>query len=209
MNLYTIGYATKPLTSFIQHLRRYNIDVVADIRSVPYSKIFKEYHRESIEAYLRKNKIRYVYLGDELGPRSKDPKHYNDTGQVQFERLMQSPLFIDGVKRLKIGVETKGFNVALMCAEKDPAICHRSLLVGYYLQRKMFSKTQATEDNSSSPLRISHILHNGELESQNELESRISNMHNCEEQDLFMTEDERNRKAYEKQLVLTSYKKPT
>ena len=92
-DLYSIGYATKPVGLFIRQLQQYSIDVVADIRSVPYSKVFHDYHRETISQTLKQNQSRYLYMGEELGPRSKDDRHYDETGQVQFDRLMQSALF--------------------------------------------------------------------------------------------------------------------
>ena len=46
--LFSVGYATKPLDVFLQQLRQYNIDVIADIRSVPYSSAFHDYAREPV-----------------------------------------------------------------------------------------------------------------------------------------------------------------
>lgn len=191
--LYTIGYATKPIDVFIAQLQQYQIDVVADVRSVPYSKVFYDYHQEAIIACLKQNNIAYTFLGDELGPRSKDPSHYDVTGQVQFDRLMQSTLFADGVARLAKGIE-KGYTVALMCAEKDPATCHRSLLIGYFLTRHGYEN-------------VSHINHSGEIESQISLEQRLCDIHGLDK-DLFMTPEENAEQAYRLQLQKTSYRKP-
>ena len=211
VNIYTIGYATKPVELFIAQLKRYHINVVADIRSVPYSKVFTEYHKENIILTLKNNGIKYVYLGDELGPRSKDDNHYDETGQVQFERLMTSSLFKTGIERLNNGVN-KGFNIALMCAEKDPATCHRSTLVGYYLFRHGLGEADMDETCIGEPppdtsLVLQHIDHHGELESQKELEDRISAMHDTSE-DLFRSKEECDYTAYKIQLQKTSYRKP-
>ena len=194
MSLFTIGYATKPIDTFIAQLQRHNIQAVADVRSVPYSKAFFDYHKEAIEARLKCEGIYYVYLGDELGPRSKDDAHYDELGQVQFDRLMASALFKAGIYRLNNGLN-KPLNIALMCAEKDPATCHRSLLIGHYWMR------------SYPGVPLEHILHNGELESQSALESRVTKMH-AAENDLFMTPCECAHSAYLQQLKLTSYRKP-
>src|SRR5690606_20695911 len=120
---------------FLGQLQQHHIDVVADVRSVPYSRAFHDYNRETLVRHLAEHGFRYVYLGDELGPRSKDPRHYDADGQVQFARLMQAPLFQSGLMRLQDGL-TKGFRIALMCAEKDCAVCHRSLFVGYALKHQ-------------------------------------------------------------------------
>lgn len=192
--LYTIGYATKPITVFIAQLQYYGIQAVADVRSVPYSKAFYDYHQEAIASTLQQHQIHYVYVGEELGPRSKDDSHYNDQHQVQFDRLMQSTLFLKGVERIQKGID-KPLNIALMCAEKDPATCHRSLLIGYYLQQHR------------PHIQLEHILHNGELESQSALSKRVSLLHSKGD-DLFLTPEQSAKQSYEQQLKLTSYKKP-
>lgn len=119
---------------------------------------------------------------------------------MQFHKLMQSALFQQGLQRLKLGLEKK-FTIALMCAEKDAATCHRSLLVGYYLQRHPQAILERRE------LTISHIDHDGETESQCELEARVLQLHD-QGMDLFMGEEERKQCAYEVQLEKTSYIKP-
>ena len=53
--LFSVGYATKPLDVFLQQLRQYNIDVIADIRSVPYSSAFHDYAREPLQRLLTAN----------------------------------------------------------------------------------------------------------------------------------------------------------
>ena len=191
--IYTIGYATKPIDVFIEQLHRYQINVIADVRSVPYSKVFHDYHRETLAATLKQNAIAYTYIGDELGPRSKNPDHYNLSGQVQFDRLMKSDLFAEGVQRLQNGLD-KQFNIALMCAEKDPATCHRSLLLGYFLVRNGYQH-------------ILHIDHDGELEAQHELEQRLCEIHAMGE-DLFTSQEQQKEDAYQLQLKKTSYFKP-
>lgn len=190
--LFTIGYATKPFAVFVDQLKRHKIDVVADVRSVPFSKVFEDYHQTALEKTLPIQKLRYVYLGSELGPRSKDPAHYDATGQVQFSALMQSDLFLQGIGRLNLGL-AKGYNIALLCAEKDPASCHRSLLVAYYLTR-------------AQQLKIQHISHNGEIETQAELEQRLISQQELSA-DLLTSSEELGRLAYEQQLKLTSYRK--
>ncbi|BFM16153.1 DUF488 domain-containing protein [Maricurvus nonylphenolicus] len=193
MNLFTIGYATKPIVTFIEQLQRYGITAVADVRSVPYSAAFFDYHQDKLEGHLTRAGIRYVYLGNELGPRSKDEAHYDSCGQVQFDRLIASTLFQQGVNRLQAGLQ-KGFNIALMCAEKDPACCHRSLLIAYDLER-------------NTALQVNHITHDGDLETQAQLEARLTDLHGVSE-DLFMGAEEKLEEAYLRQCKQKAYIKP-
>ena len=66
--LFSIGYATKPLDTFLAQLNEHGVSAIADIRSVPYSNAFFNFHREALQRSLREAGIRYVYLGTELGP---------------------------------------------------------------------------------------------------------------------------------------------
>lgn len=189
----TIGYATKPIERYIRQLHEHQVDVVADIRSVPYSKAFFDYHQDALRRHLSDAGIRYVHLGPELGPRSNDPAHYDDSGQVQFHRLMHSELFQSGLDRLFDGLE-KGFTIALTCACKDPAICHRSLLVGWALRH------QRERD-------LRHILHDGGLELQSALETRLLTETNTVA-DMFTGEAGALQLAYERQCLACAYRRP-
>ena len=191
--LFSIGYATKPIEIFIEQLKQYRIDVIADVRSVPFSKVFHDYNQDRLKLHLVNSGFKYVYLGEELGPRSKDPAHYDSCGQVQFADLMQSDLFLEGITRVQTGI-SKGYRIALMCAEKDPANCHRSTLIAYYL------KHQLQQD-------IPHIQHDGKLEQQNELEARLMNLNEVQP-DMLTGYEESMKIAYELQLKKTSYIKP-
>lgn len=190
--MFTIGYATKPVDVYVAQLLERGVTVVADVRSVPYSKRFYEYHRESLMQNLHQAGIRYVYLGDELGPRSKDPQHYDETGQVQFDRLMEAPLYKAGEKRLFDGIG-KGFSIALTCACKDPAICHRSLLIGWSLLHRHGRELQ-------------HILHDGALETQTELEHRLL-QETGTMVDMLAGESEALQMAWKKQCLARAYRK--
>ena len=191
--LYSIGYATKPIAVFIAQLRQYAIDAIADVRSVPYSKVFHDYHREALALTLKKAEVHYVFLGEELGPRSKDAAHYNEDRQIQFDRLTQSPLYQQGVTRLQAGLD-KGIRIALMCAEKDPVDCHRSLLIAYDLQRRL-------------GITVQHIDHQGNLESQIDLEARLVAMHGVAG-DLFSSPEQQIELAWQAQSRLKAYRRP-
>ncbi|MFT4672220.1 MAG: hypothetical protein ACI945_001562 [Pseudohongiellaceae bacterium] len=141
-----------------------------------------------LEKTLPANAIDYVFLGKELGPCSKDPEYYHRSGQVQFVRLKKSALFEAGLKHLQGGL-SEGLNVARLCAEKDPAECHRSLLVSHY-----FCENFETD--------IQHINHDGGLESQ----QRLIDIQSVKA-DLLTPAEESSAIAYERQLKQTSYRK--
>ena len=194
MALFSIGYATKPIECYLQQLQDAQITAVADVRSVPYSKVFHDYHQEALRQALRQQGIHYVYLGDSLGPRSKDDAHYNAEQQVQFDRLSQSALFAQGVERLGKGL-AQGHRIALTCAEKEPAVCHRSLLLGYALLRQQ-------------QLDVQHIHHDGHYEGQQALEARLMTLTGIET-DMFTDHATAQARAYQAQCQRYAYRRPT
>jgi uncharacterized protein (DUF488 family) len=176
------------METFIQLLAKHGITAVCDVRSAPYSKYTPQFNYESIREQLKKAGIQYVYLGKELGPRSDDPACYLD-GKVQYNLLALTSRFKEGLARIKKGVED--YKVALMCAEKDPAVCHRTILICRHLR---------AED-----LEISHILEDGNLEDNRDTERRLMKMLKIPERTLFDRPEDLVEQAYDKQGGRISY----
>lgn len=129
--LFTIGHSNHEIEAFIELLRRHRVSALGDVRSHPYSRFVPQYSREPLKAALAQAGVSYVFLGKELGGRSEDPACYRQ-GKVQYDGLARQPRFAAGIRRVMEGMQR--CNIALMCAEKDPLECHRSLLVA----RKLF-----------------------------------------------------------------------
>ncbi len=130
--VYTIGHSTHPREFFVALLLRHGIGAVGDVRSKPYSRMHPQFNREELTNYLYEAGIAYVFLGRELGGRGEDRSCY-DSGKVRYERLAQTQLFREGLRRVREG--TRDRKMALMCAEKDPLDCHRGVLVARHLPR--------------------------------------------------------------------------
>ena len=62
---------------------------------------------------------------------------------------MKSDFFQDGIKRL-LGF-AQADTVAVMCAEEDPANCHRHHLIGKYLTSKGFEVLHIRGDGTLQP----------------------------------------------------------
>lgn len=146
-SILTIGHSTHSLESFVNLLKAHSVGAVADVRSTPYSRYSPHFNRESLRDTLRQHQIRYVFLGRELGARSDDPTCY-ENGRVQYQRLARTELFQKGIERVESG--SNAYRIALMCAERDPLDCHRSILVAQALCR------------NGTP--VQHILPDGRLE---------------------------------------------
>jgi len=144
----TVGHSNHRLERLIELLDMNRTTSVADVRSVPYSRLHPDFNRESLQRALGVHGIRYVFLGRELGARSDDSSCYED-GRVQYRKLAQTELFREGVARVMS--EAKSHRVALLCAEKEPLACHRSLLVARELESLGASILHIQADGSLEP----------------------------------------------------------
>ncbi len=154
--LYTIGHSNHSMERFLELLRMHEITAVADVRSVPYSKYCPQFDRENLQQFLQRIGCRYVFLGEELGGKRREPECYIN-GQIDYEKVATLPAFREGCERLLRGVAE--YRIALLCAEKDPANCHRTLLVSRALRNR---------------LTILHILADGSTLLHEEVERRIT-----------------------------------
>jgi uncharacterized protein (DUF488 family) len=177
--LFTIGHSTHEFPRFLTLLQQHGIEIVADVRSRPFSRL-PWFCRPSLESELKLNGIRYVFLGTELGAR-RDERDCYIGDRVDYDRIAKAPLFQKGLERLKVGV-SKG-RIALMCAEKDPLDCHRTILVCRYA--KEFSA-------------VSHIHADGKLESHEKAEARLLTRYHEDAYDLFRSRIEQLNEAYKR-----------
>ena len=180
--IYTIGYAPHTLDSFVEILKSYQVSAIVDVRSSPYSQFKSEFNRENLKDYLKANNVAYVFLGDYLGARVENPSCYTN-GKVDYKLVAESQKFKEGLERLKNGMDN--FLIALMCAEKDPITCHRTILICRNLL--------------SPQMIIKHILSNGKTEDHKDSERRLLKIFKLNQPDLFRSEQERLEEAYSRQ----------
>ncbi|MBI4763058.1 MAG: DUF488 domain-containing protein [Deltaproteobacteria bacterium] len=188
----TIGHSTHSQKAFVALLRRHNVTAVADVRSSPYSRFNPQFNKDVIECDLKEQNIKYVFLGRELGGRSDNPSCY-ENGRIKYTRLAQTELFKSGIERLIIGAND--YRIALMCAEKEPLDCHRTLLVARVLVER--------------GVVINHILPNGSLESHQSTMERLLDVVGLPHEDLFRSKDELVKEALalrEKQVTYVNKK---
>ena len=188
--LFTIGHSNLDAPTFVKLLQQHQIQNVADVRSSPYSRYTPQFNREALQAMLKENGISYVFLGDELGARRTERECY-ENGQAVYERIAKTPLFKSGLERLLSGA--KKFRIALMCAEKDPLTCHRTILVCRNLQER------AAELHSAETVakrEIQHIHSDGHLESHAEAEQRLLQTLKLPTEDFFRKPSEILEEAY-------------
>ena len=171
--VFTVGHSTHTLDEFVALLRRRRVTVVADVRAAPYSRFNPQFKRDSLAAGLRALGLEYIFLGRELGGRSADPADYRD-GRIDYDRVRETERFRRGVERLAGEAERR--RIALMCAEKEPLDCHRTLLVAPALEERGIA--------------VAHILADGGLEPHAAAMDRLLDLLKRPRADLFRTRGE-------------------
>jgi uncharacterized protein (DUF488 family) len=169
--LFTVGYAGHDRDSLLAVLRAQSITAVADIRTFKRSSYWTAFDSDAFGPWLREHGIAYVFLGDLLGGKPQDETLYPD-GQLDYQMMAARPAFQTGIQRLIDGA--KRYRICLMCAEKDPLDCHRTLAIAPLLQQAGFV--------------LRHILADGTVEDQSETDARMIAINGGETPDLFATQ---------------------
>jgi uncharacterized protein (DUF488 family) len=159
-HLFTVGHSNLSIEEFIGLITKHQINVIADVRSHPYSSYLSHFNRDLLKFELLKAKFKYVFLGNELGARPKDLSCYINNKAI-YSKITDSSDFQNGIKRILVGLNK--YRVALMCAEKDPISCHRTILICKHLRQL--------------DIKIDHIIDDKTLESQGQLEDRLLDLH--------------------------------
>ena len=181
--VFTIGHSNHSPEAFLALLSNHGVTAVADVRSAPFSRFCPQFNRGPLGVALKERGIRYTFLGQELGGRSADPSHYRD-GRIRYELVARTSGFREGVARVVAGAAR--YRIALMCAEKEPLDCHRTLLVAPAL--------------AARGVAVVHVLAGGELEShENTLDRLLARFNLTPDGDMFDTREELLAHALEQQ----------
>ncbi len=129
----TIGYGRRDPDDFVALLEQYDVDVLVDVRSAPYSRIAPDFTKHALERWLPARGVRYLFLGHAVGGMPDDPALQTDDGQADYERIRAAPAFNEAIARL-VDADRQAVRVALMCAEARPETCHRTKLIAPALE---------------------------------------------------------------------------
>lgn len=129
-HIYTIGHSTRPIDEFIEILKAYGINLLADIRTIPRSRHNPQYEEAALRTLLEEQKIGYLHL-TALGGLRHARKDSINTGWKNasfrgYADYMQTEEFSIAIDEL-IALACRK-TVAIMCAEAVPWRCHRSLV---------------------------------------------------------------------------------
>lgn len=142
--IYSIGHGARKAAELLALLQQYGIEYLVDVRSQPYSRFHPQFSKNNLQKFLEDNQIRYVFMGDFLGGRPTDPGCYRPDGRIDYELVKTKPFFKEGIERLKTAY-AKDVALAIMCSERNPADCHRTKLIGDFLQHEEIPLMHITE----------------------------------------------------------------
>ena len=157
LRVLTIGHSNHATEYFLELLKSHGVQVVVDTRSQPYSKYSTQFDQKDLKQSLSGAAIRYLYLGRELGGRPEGEELYDPEGHVLYDRVAETRQFQEGLTRLENGI--REYQVAMLCAEENPAACHRRLLIGRVLLEH--------------GIQVAHIRGDGRLQTEEEVAAEM------------------------------------
>ena len=186
----TVGHSNHSPEVFIGLLIRHGVDEIIDVRSAPYSRYAPQFNYEGLCRMLEDIGIGYTYLGGELGGRPVDRSCYDPDGRVLYDRVAATDAFDDSLRRVtRVADENR---VALLCTEKEPLECHRTLLVARAL--------------TNGHVDVAHIQADGSLESHDDAMSRLLELHKLPPHgDMFRTRSDVITEALDRQARKFAY----
>jgi uncharacterized protein (DUF488 family) len=151
---FTIGHSTRPIGEFIEMLRRADVRMVVDVRTIPRSRTNPQYNSETLKESIAEFQIGYehiVELGGLRGRQREVPSELNAFWQNEsfhnYADYALSEPFAHGLARLRaLGGERR---CAIMCAEAVWWRCHRRIIADFAVLARH--------------TRVLHLAHDGRL----------------------------------------------
>jgi len=145
----TIGHSNHPIERFVDLLKAGGVRVLVDVRSMPYSRRFPQIGRGRLSKTLGEAGIDYVWEGEALGGKPGQGGGYSE--------LAARPAFRPALDR--VIERSRDTALCLMCAEKEPLDCHRTVLVA----RRLAERGEAIE----------HLLADGTARQHADVEQKL------------------------------------
>lgn len=129
MRIFTIGYEGATVGEFITALQGAGVERVIDVRALPLSRR-PGFSKSSLRAALEESGIEYVHL-KALGTPSEGRTaaragRHSDMARIYAGQLELPEAIAQSALMLELAREKPS---ALLCMERDPAVCHRTLLI--------------------------------------------------------------------------------
>jgi uncharacterized protein (DUF488 family) len=134
----TIGHSTHPIERFIDLLKNGGVGLLVDVRSMPWSRRHPQFGKERLAKSLEAAGLSYIWEGAALGGKGGS-----------YTEAAARPVFSEALDRLIDRSRT--MTVCLMCAEKEPLDCHRTVLVSRRLAERGVAIEHLLADGSTRP----------------------------------------------------------
>lgn len=131
----TVGHGNRGAAELEGVLTAAGVEALVDVRSYPRSRRFPWFAREALAARLEGIGIGYRWAGRALGGRRRqrpDDRARHPAlagGFAAFATHMEGAAFTSACAGLVERARER--RTALLCAERDPAACHRALIADY------------------------------------------------------------------------------
>ena len=130
MTVFTIGYEGTSISAFISTLVASGVEVLIDVRAVALSRK-PGFSKSALATHLERAGIEYLHLV-ELGDPPQGRSAAREGDYTAFRRIYSRHLSkrksLDALERVNVIARQRA--ICLMCFERNPATCHRSLIAG-------------------------------------------------------------------------------
>jgi len=127
-----VGHGNAPFQEIERILRLHGVATLVDVRSTPYSKYGPDFRKSVLAASAAAAGLGYRWMGDRLGGRPDGSGRATPEVRADGQAVVESASFRGALAEV-IALNTTG-PVALLCAERDPAHCHRCLILAPQLE---------------------------------------------------------------------------
>ncbi|KAF0105032.1 MAG: hypothetical protein FD144_941 [Rhodospirillaceae bacterium] len=145
----TIGHSNHPIERFVALLKAGGVERLVDVRSTPWSRRHPQFGQTNLARSLAEAGIAYVHEGAALGGKPQAGGSY--------DQLAARPEFKAALDRVM--ADANDTTLCLMCAEKEPLDCHRTVLVSRRLAER--------------GVKIEHLLADGGMRSHHAVEDAL------------------------------------
>jgi len=129
MRIFTIGYEATTMAEFIAALTGAGVQRVIDVRALPLSRR-PGFSKSPLRAALEEVGIQYVHLKalgtPAEGRAAARAGRHDDLERIYAGQLELPEAIVQGAQMLELAAEKPS---ALLCFEREPAHCHRTLLL--------------------------------------------------------------------------------
>lgn len=129
MRIFTIGYEAATVPEFVAALRKAGVKRVIDVRALPLSRR-PGFSKSPLKAALEEAGIEYVHLKalgtPAAGRTAARAGRHQDLERIYAGQLELPEAMAQSAQMLELAREKPS---ALLCMEREPAHCHRTLLL--------------------------------------------------------------------------------